>query len=229
MKFIIILAPCIFVYILCKVKTKYRLQLISAFVLYVILMNIFYNFRIIPNMTLKFKRPFNQLIYQSDYKDSLEFPDAFLELVIDGKSVYTKNDPYTIEEAEAIGYDWLYAYYHMNNPVLFLEHYGANVVKDEAMNMTFVTEEKKADFEQIGYANDMLRNVCMYYPDIYETATYFYHQWYYADHMDGLKVYVNYEGINDTDEYVFLWQNVDGTELEEFYFMTKDYYDRNIR
>lgn len=232
-KFLIILIPGIIAFILCKIKSKYRVYITFAFITYVILTNILYNVVYAKNL-LKFQRPVNQLIYQEEYADSKEFPDAFLQLIVDGKTVYTKKDPVTIEEAEGDGFDYLYSYYHYKNPVKYLIHYGSNVVSEETYNNSVINEEKATDFSDIGYANDMLRNVCLLAKqDSTVISTYFFYYWYYAEHLNGMHVYVNFDGLNDSNELVLLWQNEEenGRKLEEedFYLMTKDYYDRNIK
>lgn len=232
-KFLIILIPGIIAFILCKLKSKYRMHITCVFVVYVILMNVLYNQRYVGNL-MTFKRPVNQLIYQEEYVNTKEFPDAFLQLIVDGKTIYTKCDYVSIEEAEGQGFDYLYSYYHFRNPVNYLEHYGSTVISDEMYNNSVIESRFTSDFEDIGYANDLLRNVCMYYPqDGTVISTYFFHYWYYAEHLNEMHIYVNFDGIYDSDELVFLWQNEvkDGKILEEedFYLMTKDYYDRNIK
>ena len=227
-KFLLILIPGIIAYILCRIKKEYRTYITAAFLLYVVVVSIFYNQRVIPRL-MTFVRPTNQIIYQESYAESRELPDAFIQLVIDGKTIYTKNDPWTLEDAQEAGFDWLYSYYHMKNPVLYSEHYGATVIPDELLNNTVINEEELVDFTDIGYANDMLRNVCMYYPDIYLPATNFCHYSYYGNHLEGMHIYVNLDGLYDTDELVLIWQTVEpGTEQEDLYLMTKDYYDTNI-
>jgi len=220
-------------YILSKLKSKYRVHITLVFAAYVILMNVAYNSRYVEKL-MTFKRPVNQLIYQEEYADSKEFPDAFLPLVIEGRTIYTKNDKVTIEEAEGQGFDYLYSYYHFKNPVRYLEHYGAKVISDEAFNNSVIEGGLTEDFTNIGYVNDMLRNTCMFHPlDKTVIFTYFFHFWYYSEHLNGMKLYVNFDGLYDSEELVFLWQNEikDGKALEEegFYLMTKDYYDRNIK
>lgn len=232
-KFLLILIPGIILFILCMIKSKYRAHITVAFVIYVIIMNIAYNYKYIGNL-MTFRRPVNQMIYQEEYAESKEFPDAFLQLIIDGKTIYTKNDCISIEEAEGQGFDYLYSYYHCKNPVNYLKHYGANVISSESFNNSVINEALSGDFENIGYANDLLRNACMYYPqDKTVISTYFFHYWYYSEHVGAMKIYVNYDGLYDSDELVFLWQNEieDGKVLEEenFYLMTKDYYDRNFK
>ena len=232
-RFLIILIPGIIVFILGILKKEYRVKLTLLFLVYVILMNVVYNYRNRGSL-LTFHRPVNQLIYQEGYLESKEFPDAFLQLIVNGKTTYTKMDPVTIEEAEGNGYDFLYAYYHYKNPVNYLTHYGSNVISDELLNNSVINKKMKGDFEHIGYANDMLRNACMYYDkESSDVTTYFYHYWYYGEHVKALNIYVNFDGLYDSDELVFLWQNQmeDGKILEEedFYLMTKDYYDRNFR
>lgn len=232
-KFLIILVPGIIAFILSTLKSKYRVHITVAFVVYVIIMNVAYNYKYMGNL-MTFRRPVNQLIYQEEYAQTKEFPDAFLQLIIDGKTIYTKNDRISIEEAEGQGFDYLYSYYHCKSPVNYLKHYGGNVVLKESLNNSVIDGDLLDDFESIGYANDLLRNSCMYYPqDNTVISTYFFHYWYFAEHLGAMNVYVNYDGLYDSDELIFLWQNKveDGKVLEEedFYLMTKDYYDRNFK
>ena len=230
MKFVLILAPGILAYIMCRIKKEYRMQITAAFIVYVILMNVAYNYKTAGNF-VRFIRPVNQLIYQEKYKDTGEFPDAIIQHLINDRTVYTKDDRFSIEEAEEKGYNWLYAYYHVTNPVSYLSHYGAEVVQDANLNDNIINDQARTeDFEDIGYANDMMRNVCMYYPDDEELANYFFHYWYFSENVGAMHIYINYDGLKDANEIVFLWQNQEGgSETEDFYIMTKDYYDRNIK
>lgn len=232
-KFLIVLLAGFITLILCKVKSEYRVQITACFLFALIVMNVLYNYRTIGKL-IHHNKTFNQLIYQSEYEETKEYADAFLNLLIDGKKIYTKKDIATYYDCEQIlGFNWLYSVFHYYAPTAYLEHYSGEVIQDEMMNNSVINEKLRLDFNDIGFANDMLRNVCMYHPDQTEASNYFHHYKYYHEIVGPMHVFVNLDGILESDELVLIWQNqMDNgkmVETEDLYLMTKDYYDRNIR
>lgn len=227
-KFLLILIPGIICMIMIRFKSKYRMQITAGFIVFVILMNLIYNARFISGL-ISLRTTVNQLIYQEEYADSLEYPDALINIIIDGKTVYMKEDYKTIPESEELGFNWMYGYFHYIAPSAYFEHYGSEVIHDEELNNIVIKKDEHPEFEDIGYANDMLRNVCLFHPDTTEIADYFSHYWYYREWVKGMHIYANLDGIKDADELVLIWQNVsENEETEDLYLMTKQYFDENI-
>lgn len=213
--------------VIIKIKKEYRYQITFAYFIAVILLNTVVNVYGIDKVQ-NFHTTVNQLVYQEEYADNKEYPDALINLLIGGKTVYMKDDEETLYTVTLKNFEWLYSYYHYRNPSEYFRHYGSNVVHDKTLNNSVINAEKQKDFEDIGYANDMLRNVCLYHPDNTGAADYFYHYAYYRAYVNSMHIYVNFDGITDKDELVLLWQlqtGNEGDETEDLYLMTKDYYD----
>lgn len=230
MKFLIILIPGLIVSILALIKKEYRILLTLIFVVYVILMNLFYNSKNIGNIVNE-KTTVNQLIYQESYKESKEYPDALLPFLVKHKNVYVKNDPVTRAEAREKHFNWAYSYYHMHNASNAFIHMHAFLIPDDSLNNVYIDEAHRNQFENIGYANDMMRNSLMYSNNFGdESGNYFYYYWYYGDQRSEMNMYVNFDGIYEAKELVLLWQLKDPSEeTEDFYLMTKEYYEENIK
>lgn len=230
MKFLLVIIPGIIAYAVSRFKSKYREKIIVVFLLFMIVLNVLYNRERI-NALLPLRTTTNQLIYQQDYAELKEFPDALIPLLIKDKTVCVKNDYKSLYDALYVqNYEWLYSYYHKTNPTEYLKRYGANVIDDDSLNNTVINDEYLADFDDIGYANDMLRNAFLFYPEDFEPASYFYHYYYYREYIGPMHVYINFDGIVESDELVFLWQNDSiEDETETLFLMTKKYYDRNFK
>ena len=56
-----------------------------------------YNIRTMDHIT-KFYHPVNQAAYQIGFLENGYYPDAFLEEFLRGKTVYTPNDAYEVED-----------------------------------------------------------------------------------------------------------------------------------
>lgn len=229
LKFSIILIPGILLFIFSKVKKQSRLTLTGLFVLYVIIANVVYN-RLELDKLLPIVHTTNQLIYQEENFNEKTYADAFLNLIINDKTVYVKSDETNMYEAtELKGFDWMYAIFHYHTPLAYINHYAGQTIQDEMLNNTVINNPEKDDFTDLGFANDMMRNSCMIHPDVTEASDYFYHYWWFNERVDDMHIYVNLDDIYDADELVFLWQNVaEDSETEDFYLMTKDYYDRTF-
>lgn len=228
-KFLLVLIPGIIAFFLMKLKSKYRMLITGFFVVAMILINVAYNYVNIPRlMTLRTYT--NQLIYQEAYEETKEYPDALLPFLTSGKTIYVKKDFVSYIDAETTDFSWLYPYYHHINPMIYFARYGSDVKEMKELNNSVIDGNAQADFTQIGYANDMLRNACMYYPEKMDPAKYFYHYVYYNEESGPMNFYVNFKDILEADELVLLWQNVvENDDTEYLYLMTKDYYDRNIK
>lgn len=179
------------------------------------------------------RHPFNQTFYTPDYMETEEFPDAFLRLYLDGKKVYVKDDELTIDEANAMGFYWQYAYCHNKNMVHYLESVNAEVAPDSEMNDVIVEEKDRSDFDEVGYLNDLLRNTMMYSGMDGEVGNYLYYVWYYRDFTQAAKLYANAESLENAEEVVLIWQKQEGEDIrpetEDMYLMGKEYYEKTIK
>jgi len=227
MKYVIIYGLALLALIMIIIKKEYRIKIISGYLICIVLLNIAYNYKVLP-LVAPFYRSANQTFYQEEFLENGEFPDAFLPLILKGKTIITPNDPQTIDEATAVGRDWLYAYYHIKNITNYMELNDAQVINDESLNGIYVSDEKKGDFYDLGYANDMFRYTFICNDFWEELGNYFTYYWYYFENLDEMHFYINPEGIKDAKELIILWDNSNGKENEDYYLMTKDYYDREV-
>jgi len=229
-KFLIVLVPGIIIFILCKIKSKYRYMLTGVFLLFVCILNVFYN-SIELDQLIPIRKTTNQLIYQEENFNEGSYADALFNLIVEDKKVYVKSDQATMYDATVVkGFDWMYAIFHYHTALAYMKHYAAETVQDEELNNTVIDGKNKDDFTDLGFANDMMRSACIIHPDETEASDYFYHYWWFNERVGDMHLYANLDGILDADELVFLWQNVsEDSETEDFYLMTKDYYDRNFK
>ncbi|MCR4738638.1 MAG: hypothetical protein K5886_00090 [Lachnospiraceae bacterium] len=235
MKTVFALSVTIAVILLLLIKKEYRIRIITGYTGILILFNLAYDILLIKN-TVPFYRPFSQTYYQKEFAQGGEYPDSLLPLILKGKKIYVKDDPYTIEEAKAEGKDYLYAYYHGVNLVNFAKFSGAEVIKDETMNDSAIPGSlRESDFECLGMANDMFRYTFLMNDFWEELGNYFTYQWYYYDHLDPIFAYANIlpdkggKDVYTSDELVILWDSSHEREEEDIYLMTKEYYDDRIR
>lgn len=229
LKFLLVLIPGIIAFILVKFKSKYRMLITGIFAAIIIVINIAYNYVNIPKL-MKFRTYTNQLLYQEEYLESMEYPDAILPLIASGKTIYVKKDFIAAFGDESANVSWLYPFYHHITPMIYFMRYGSNVKESKELNNSVINENQRGDFVQIGYANDMFRNACMFYPENTDPAKYFYHYVFYGEESGPMNFYVNFNDIIDADELVLLWENeTENVNTEYLYLMTKEYYDRNIK
>ncbi len=237
MKVIFITAVTIIICVLLILKREYRKQLLLAYGLIVICFSAYYNEKLLDTI-MTFHRPVFQTFYQMEYPGTGEYPDSLLPLLLSGKKVYTKDDGYKdFEEAEREGRSWLYGFYHMRNTVRYLKFIKAKVEPQKDMNGTMLTGEQiEKDFYNLGPANDMYRYSFLGTDFNDEIGNYFTYYWYYSGHLSEIDVYVNTspdskgEDIGTSDELVVLWDSPEAPKEEEnFYLMTKTYYEENVR
>ena len=237
MKVIFVSVVTIIVCALLILKKAYRKQILWGYVLIIVLFSAYYNLRILGTI-MSFHRPTLQTFYQEDYLQTGEYPDSLLPLLLEGKTVYTKDDGYAyFEDATIEGKNWLYGFYHKTNTVSYLQFLRANVISDAEMNGTMLSDSQiREEFFQLGPANDMFRYMFVFTPFADELGNAFTYYWYYSDHLSEIDVFCNInkdsngEDIGTSDELVVLWDSPDGvTEEENFYLMTKAYYEENVR
>lgn len=227
--FLIALVPGLIAFLLTLIKKEYRIQIFGIYIVVMIIANIVFNCIKIPEL-MPLRTTTNQFIYQSDYMDTKEYPDALLQLLIKNKRVYVKDDFKSSYDTELLGFDWLYSYFHQIPETEYLKRYNAEVIQDSSINNSVIDDNVKDDFTLTGYANDMLRNAFMFHPDKTTAANYFYHYVYFSETVGPMNFYINFDNITDSSELVLLWQNVsEDDETEELYLMTKDYYDSNVK
>ncbi len=234
MRYIVIVGIALIAGFLIRKKSKYRNHILFTAGILMILMSAFYNIRTLGRL-LEFVRPLNQAFYQNRYLDSGSYPDSLLMTLLEGKTVYVKDDAYMIEEAEAHGKNFNYALYHARNEYYLLEYLNTELVKDASMNDVFLPEERVgSDFESLGQINDMLRYCFLYGDLLYESADYFAYYWYYYEYLDEIKAYLcketdrNGETVFTSDELVMFWNVYEDREEEDLYIMTRDYYESMI-
>ncbi|MCI6330863.1 MAG: hypothetical protein MR780_02185, partial [Lachnospiraceae bacterium] len=143
---------------------------------------------------------------------------------------YVKSDRLNIEEAEGQGFEWQYAYYHVENMVSYLNSIDAIPVEDSSYNDVVISKEKAKDFERLGYLNDLLRNSMMRSKYDDDSGSFFFYLWYYRDLAKTSYLYLHEESLNE-DELVLIWQpqNEDEPYTEDMYLMGKSYYEENIK
>lgn len=224
--------------ILLFTKREYKKQIIAGFLSVIVLFCAYYDYAVLKLMPdVSFHRPFSQTFYQKEFIDTGEFPDSLLPLLLSKKTVYTKNDPMDFEDAEAMGKNWMYGFYHQTNIVNYLNLIEAYQINDEGMNGTMLTGARiEEDFYKLGPANDMLRYsfICTDFRE--ELGNSFNYFWYYSDHLSEIDVYLNIkpdingQDIASADDLVLLWDSPEGAvEEENLYIMTKAYYEENVR
>ncbi|MBR2276000.1 MAG: hypothetical protein IJ873_08085 [Lachnospiraceae bacterium] len=215
---------------------RFRVLIIGGYLAGVILFSAFYNVYFTKEIIASYQ-PTSQTFYQKEFAETGEFPDSLLPFLLKDKTVYMKNDPMDIDDAQDMGKDWLYSYYHALNSAAYVPFVGGEAVPDESMNDTMLTDAQiEGDFERLGMANDMYRYSFICTPQFDETGSYFYYYWYYYEHLPEIYAYINRskdsagEDIATSKELVLLWDSPMGdAELEDVYLMTKRYYEENVR
>lgn len=221
--------------IICLIlKKEYRGIIIGCYVGLMIVFGIFYNYRTIDNI-IKFYKPYEQTFYQNEYIENGEYPDALLSVFFGDKTVYTKDDKYFLVLIEKEQKNWLYAYYHRNNPINFMRAMGAEVFDEKEFNYTFISDQNIADdFDNLGVANDMFRYCFMYAEQDEYVWNYFNFYWYYYEYLDDIYVFMETtpdskgETPFTSDTLMVLWDTPKDHERENMYIMTKTYYDDNV-
>lgn len=211
---------------------KYRGYILAAFGVGAVLLSAFQTYRTAALM-LPFYHAREQAFYQREFAGEGLYPDAFLQLILKDKTVYTKDDlddyldehPKTEDDTSWFddGQYWMYEFYHQTNITSFLDVTGAVVMADDNYNSAVITEEHLKDFENAGYSNDMYRYLFPLSNIDQEYSNSFYYYWYYSTFVGTKNIYINPEGIHESGEIVVLWD-----KDETLYVMTKEYYDREV-
>lgn len=231
MKIVIALALTLAVFIALRIP-KFRSArriILAIYTLGMILFFVVYNLRTMDYI-IKFHHPFLQSVYQKDFLQTGEYPDAFLDLFFRGRTVYTPDDAYPVkdsDEEDGIEDDhyWLYHYYHAVNMWQYLDFNKATIVKDASLNNVLLSDRARSYFEDLGPANDMMRYTFVLSPYVGEWGNGFYHYWFYNTFIGTSHVYICPEGIKDAEELVVIWQDEDVHDTESYYIASKEYYD----
>lgn len=234
----VILAVAAFVALHIPKLKKKRGIVLAAYALGMVLFFVVYNMRTLDHI-VRFSHPSNQSMYQPEFFENGEYVDAFLDEYLTGKTVYTPDDAYTVSDSidvndtdsenfDSEGNYWLYHYYHAVNMWQYLDFNKAVVVKDSALNDVVLTDEQKKHYEDLGYANDMMRYTFPLTPYNGEWGNGFYYYWFYNSFIGESHVYICTEGLMDSEEIVVIWQHEGGHDNDNYYIASKEFFDREI-
>lgn len=235
MKHLAILILAVVAAILIRICKNHKMQLIVGFLLCITLFSLFLTIRDADGL-VSFNRSTNQLFYQPEFIDEGLYPDAFMPLLVKGKTIYTKDDiNYFDYEAEDDSH-WEVRLGEINygrNSKSLLETFGAETIADSALNDIIVTDEYLKDFQTMGLSNDMFRSSCAVNDITSKFGNYFHYYCYYG--AFGLPSHVYYHVddkgslLNGSDaEFVALWQYVDGGYGEDLFIMDKEYFEEHF-
>lgn len=227
MKYIIVAVLTIAAAVLLRWKKEYRGYLLTGFIAAMIMLSFVYNNRLLPSI-VPFYRPVNQTFYQTEFLEKGEYPDSFLPLLLKGKTVYTKDDRVTLDQAVSEGKNFVYSYYHNENAINYMELMEASVIPNAALNDAKVDEAQMDKFADLGYANDMFRYSFLLNDFWEELGNYFTYYWYYSEYLPEIHVHLNAEGMAEADTLVVLWDGSPENEAENLYIMTEDYYESEV-
>ncbi len=212
--------------------------ILAGYALGMVLFFAVYNFRTLGNI-ITFYHPFDQSMYQKEFLEEGEYPDAFLDEFFKGKTVYVPDDAYdvkdevgmdtdTLEQFDEDGNYFLYRYYHSVNMWNYLEFNRAEVIRDPALNGKFISDERKVLFEDIGYANDMMRYTFPMTKYNGEWGNGFHYYWFYNAFISESHVYICTEGIDDESPLVVICQHERRHDTDSYYIASKSYFDEVI-
>jgi len=226
-----VMAIGLLVLLLIPQLKKYKGIILAAYGFVFMLLVAVQTYRTVGGI-LPFYQPKEQTFYQSDFAGEGLYPDALIQLLVKGKTVYVKDDldEYMSENIQdnafmKDGKYWLYPRYHQVNLVNFLEASGANVVADAGYNNIIMDSIQESDFEFAGYGNDMFRFMFQLCKEKAEWGNYFYFYWYYSSYLKEMNIYINPKGITEDNELVILWND---QENETLHIMTKQYFDEEV-
>ena len=228
----IVIAGALTLAVLCAlhipILKKKKGIILTLYALGMVLFFVVYNVRTIDRIITVY-HPKDQTMYQREFLEKGEYPDAFLGEFLKGRTVYTPDDVYDTSQedklVETYGDYWLYYWYHAVNMLNFLELSDAEVVKDASLNEVVLSEEQKSFFQDLGPANDMLRYTFPLSPYSQEWGNAFYHYWFYGSFIGDSRIYICPEGIKDAGELVVIWQRTGEHDTDSYYIASKEYYD----
>ncbi len=220
-------------------KKKKNGIILALYALGMILFFAVYNIRTIGYI-LPFYQPTDQSMYQKEFFEAGEYPDAFLNDFFAGKKVYTPNDAYDVldehnmNDPDASDYDeegnyWLYQYYHAVNMWNYLDFAKAEVIKDDTLSGLVLSKEQKSHYFDLGRANDMMRYTSALTPYMGEWGNGFYYYWFYNSFIEDSRIYICPEDMDGAKELVMIWQrDGDVHDTDSFYIASRTYFDEVI-
>ena len=240
MKLIIagVLTLAVFAALHVPILKKKRGIILAGYALGMVLFFAVYNVRTLDKI-IRFYRPTNQSMYQIGFLENGEYPDAFLDEFFSGKTVYVPDDAYEVSDEVGMDVDtldkfdddgnyYLYRYYHSVNMWNYLEFNGAEVVKDQDLNGLRIAEEKKPFFEDIGYANDLMRYTFPLTKYNGEWGNGFYYYWFYNSFIAESHVYMCTEDMDDGSGLVVICQHENHHDTDSYYIASKSFFEREI-
>lgn len=236
MKHLLILVLAAITIVLIRIFKNFRKQIVLAFLLCITLVSFAVTIKDIGGL-VDLVRPFNQLFFQPEFLEEGLYADSILPLMVEGKTVYTKDDiehfEYDMDGEAYWELDLQDIHYGVNSENL-LKAFGANAVRDPSMNGTIITGDIQNDFELLGSANDMLRFSGVVGDGTEEYWNYFHHYYIYTAHGSPSHIYLHIDDKGSLTkgsdaELVAIWQRVSEKYGEDLYIMDKEYYDKNVR
>ncbi len=198
-----------------------------------VLFFVVYNVRTLDRI-ITFYHPKDQTMYQREFLEKGEYPDAFLDEFLKGRTVYTPDDGYDVRDDIDVNnfhdFDnyadyYLYYYYHAVNIWNYLEFCGAVIVKDDSLNDTVLNDGQKDFYIDLGQANDMMRYTFPLTKYYGEWGNAFYYYWFYGSFIGDSRLYVCPEGLDEAEEIVIIWQHTPTHDTDSYYIASKEYYD----
>lgn len=206
--------------LLVKRLRKYKWGIMGAYLVGVIALFAFYNYRTL-DLILPFYHSSNQLFYQKEFVEAGEYPDSLLPYIFEGKNVYLPNYIYWNEDT-IDSYDaWNNGEILCMNIEKILTSSGANVIYSECGDK--IKDEQKQLFEDLGYLNDTFRYSFFYNNLESEYGNAFYYYWYYGANSAPIKMYVCAHDLESAEDLMILFDKEMG-----FYLIAKDYYEKEV-
>ena len=228
MKHLAILILAVIAVILIRICKNHKIYVIVGFLLCVTCFSLFITVREIGGV-VTLNRSTNQLFYQPEFLDEGIYPDAFMPLLVKGKTIYTKDDiEYFDFEADPDDSHWETRLININygrNSKYLLETFGAKIIEDSSLNDIMVTDDLLDDFQTMGLSNDMFRSSSAVNDITAKFGNYFHYYVYYSASGSPSCVYYH---VDDMDaEFVALWQRVEGYG-ENLFIMDKEYFEEHF-
>lgn len=212
------------------IKIKYRMYAVLAAMLIFIPLNIYADMQ--KSEDLFFYHPYNQSLYQDEFREYGLYPDAYVRELIRDKKVVIPHDvklyrEYIGEKSEEDRAEkFSNKYYRENNYVRYFKEYAHEyeIAKTDPGNDGI--KQYAADtgeFDDFGAANDMLRYSFLINTETEKEMSYFWYSWFYYSFSTAkgytTDVFIQ-RGLEDADVCYAVW---DGRE--NLYLMDLEHYD----
>lgn len=179
-----------------------------------------YNIRTIARI-VPFYHPVDQTVYQLSFLSDGSYTDAFLDVFLKKKTVYTPNDAYDISKDDPSTLS-LYDYYHANNMWSYLESNNTEIIKDDSLNGITLSSDQKKIFTCLGTANDLMRYTFPYSKYADKHGNGYFHYWYYSVYSRDSRLFICTEKIKDADDLVMIWETEDDDVTENYYLASRE-------